>query len=76
VAKTKTQLTLQYLLTKYGLTLNALDLAEVFHMEYKCVLNAVSAGRFPVPTFKLGKKRYAHVEDVAAHIDKQRVTNG
>jgi hypothetical protein len=65
-------LTLTYLLEKYGLTLGKEALAEVFHMEPVSIINAVSSGVFPVPTFRLGSKRYAHVEDVANHLNTIR----
>jgi hypothetical protein len=63
---------LTYLLEKHGLTLDKEALAEVFHMEPMSILNAVSVGSFPVPTFRLGNKRYAHVEDVANHLNNLR----
>lgn len=64
----------KYLLDKYQtLALDAEQLAEVMRMkDSKCVLNAISADRFPVKTYKLGKKRVADVRDVAAYIDSQR----
>lgn len=62
-----------YLLNKYqSLTLDARQLAELCGMTYKAVLNAVSAERFPIHTYKMGKARVADVRDVAAYLDAQR----
>ena len=62
---------LQLLLARYdSLTLNTTQLAELLHMHPKSILNAVSQGRFPIPTHRVGGKRLANVTDVAAYLDK------
>lgn len=62
-----------YLLDKYqSLQLDAKQLGDVLGMTYKGVLNAISAERFPVHTYKCGKLRVADIRDVAAYIDGQR----
>ena len=62
-----------YLIEKYqSLQLDARQLGEVLGMTYKGVLNAISAERFPVHTYKCGKLRVADIRDVAAYLDAQR----
>lgn len=62
-----------YLLEKFeSLTLDARQLAGVLGMTYKGLLNAISAERFPVHTYKCGKQRVADIRDVAAYLDAQR----
>lgn len=62
-----------FLLDKYkSLTLDTRALADVFGLSYKSLLNAISAERFPVHTYKIGKSRVADVRDVAAFLDRQR----
>jgi len=48
------------------------NLAELLHVGKGYVLNAVGAERLPIKTFKLGRQRFAHAADVAAHIDGLR----
>lgn len=62
--------TSEYLLEKYGLTLDTNALAEVCHYDSKkSVLNAISREKFPVRTVLLGKRRVAHYRDVANFLD-------
>lgn len=65
--------TVQYLLEEYkSWTINSDALAEITHMESaKCVTNAISAGRFPIPTYRANGRRVADVRAVAAYLDKQ-----
>jgi len=60
---------------KYGsLTLNTKPLCEVLHYpNTRVLLNAISAWKCPVRTFKLGKNRVADIRDVADHLDEQRM---
>ncbi|MEJ1407111.1 MAG: hypothetical protein Q2484_17030 [Candidatus Sedimenticola sp. (ex Thyasira tokunagai)] len=62
----------EMLLSKYGATLDTRNLAEVLHMSLKGVQNAIAMETFDIPTFKLRKKRLAHVRDVAGYIDDGR----
>jgi len=66
--------TANLLYAKYGvLTLNSEQLAEVLHYKTtRVLLNAVSAGRCPVPTFRCGKLRVADIRDVADYLDQRR----
>lgn len=75
--------TAQLLYSKYGtLTLDTKQLSEVLHYKlcYKkdkrgaprSLLNAISAERCPVYTFKVGKARVADIRDVAEYLDSCR----
>ncbi len=66
--------TAQLLYDKYGqLTLTTDQLAGVLHYKTpRVLLNAVSAERCPVHTFKCGKLRVADIRDVADYLDGVR----
>ncbi len=66
--------TAQLLFAQYGsLTLNTRDLAEVLHYRSpRVLLNAISAERCPVHTYKCGKHRDADVSDLADSLDQKR----
>jgi len=59
---------------KYGsLTLNTKQLSEVLHYRNtRVLLNAISAEKCPVRTFKVGKMRVADIRDVADYLDAMR----
>lgn len=57
---------------KYGLRLTTEQLAEVTHLSRGTVLNQISAGTFPIPTYVEGKHRFADFRDVAAYFDAKR----
>ena len=60
----------QKLELKYGrLTMTMKQVAHEINMEYRSLLGAISAGRFPIPTVKTGGRRIAKVADVADFID-------
>jgi hypothetical protein len=59
-----------FLREKYGVLLTVEEIAQILRLSNpKSVTNAISAGRFPIPTSKLGKRRVARVEDVAIYVD-------
>ena len=66
--------TAQLLYEKYGqLTLTTEQLAEVLHYKTpRVLLNAISAERCPVPTYKCGKLRVADIRDIAEYMDRRR----
>ena len=66
--------TAQLLYAEYrSLTLNTSQLAKVLHYRSpRVLLNAISAERCPVHTFKCGKHRIADIRDVADYLDKIR----
>ncbi len=60
----------QKLMDKYGkLTLTMKEMANEISMKHRSVLDAISAGRFFIPTVKSGNIRIARVADVADFID-------
>lgn len=61
--------TKELLFCKYGVTLGYEQLAEVLHKTPRSVKNDYSTGALKIPTFKEGKNRLAHVQDVANYLD-------
>lgn len=57
---------------KYGVRLDSKQLADLLSMTPGAVLNRISDGDFPIPTYKDGGKRFADYRDVAAYIDNCR----
>jgi hypothetical protein len=67
---------LQLLIQRYqNVTLSMDQLAEVLHMAPKSVTDAAAAGRLPVATFKMGRKRLANIRDVAQYLDDKGTKN-
>ena len=68
--------TAQLLYDRYGsLTLNTREIAEVLHYRSpRVLLNAISAERCPVHTFKCGKHRVADIRDLAEYLDQMRAS--
>lgn len=67
--------TVELLNAKYGPTLGYAQLAEVLKVSIPTLRNQHSAGELKVKTFKLGKARVAHVEDVSQYIDELRAAD-
>ena len=60
----------QFLLEKYkSPTITTAQLAGELHVTQKSLQNMISAGRCPIPTYKMGKIRVANVVDIAQFID-------
>lgn len=59
---------------RYGARLNTDELAELLRQSRGGILNQISAGTFPIPTYVEGGRRFADFRDVAAHLDAQRET--
>lgn len=57
---------------RYGARLDTDQLADLMGQTRGSVLNQISAGTFPIPTYLDGKRRYADFRDVAAHLDAMR----
>lgn len=57
---------------KYGVRLGSDELAQMLDISRGAVLNQISAGTFPIPTYKDGGKRFADYRDVAAYFDSCR----
>ena len=62
------------LFDKYGPRLNTAQLAELLAIKEATLYNQISAGDCPIKTYIEGKKRWADVRDVAAHLDQMRLT--
>jgi hypothetical protein len=56
------------LFEKYGPRLSTAQLADCLDIAESTVYNQIAAGTFPVATYKDGGKRFAAIEDVAAHL--------
>lgn len=65
-------LNLDYLIQKYGLRLNLLQVSEVLDIPYKTILNKRSSGKLKLRTYKDGIKVYSDSRDVAAYLDEVR----
>lgn len=48
------------------------ELADILGIAVNTIYNQISAGSFPIPTYKEGKSRYADIRDVGAYLDKCR----
>lgn len=65
-----TQLTfLEYLTPLYPPTLSVRQVSEITSETEQTIRNAISQGRYPIPSFKLGGKRVFRLLDVADYID-------
>ena len=60
------------LVERYGLRLNVEQMADVLGMTPGAILNSISAGKFQIPTYLDGKRRFADFRDVAAYLDHLR----
>jgi predicted DNA-binding transcriptional regulator AlpA len=61
-----------YIIERYGLRLNMAQLADLLGVKRRTILNRISAGTFPIPTYLDGAMRYADHRDVAEHLDRCR----
>lgn len=50
------------------------DLAVLLKRNEQAIRNQISAGHFPIPSYREGGKRFCDVRDVAAYLDGQRST--
>lgn len=62
---------LTYLSTRYPPSLSVKQVAEITSSSSDSIRNAVSRGSYPIPSFKLGRRRLFRLVDVAAHLDDQ-----
>ena len=61
-----------FIIERYGIRLNADQLAHVLGITKGALYNQISAGTCPVKTYLDGGKRWADYRDVAAHLDACR----
>ena len=57
-----------YLTKQYGPTMGLAEIAVVTKRSLPTLRNNISAGQFPVPTFRVMGRRVAMTEDVAAYL--------
>lgn len=60
-----------YLSTQYPPTLSVHQVSEITSEHEQTIRNKVCKGDYPIPSFKLGKKRLFRLVDVAGYIDQQ-----
>lgn len=63
---------LDYLIQKYGLRLNLLQVSEAIDVPYKTILNKRSSGKLKLRTYRDGMKVYSDVRDVADYLNEVR----
>ncbi len=64
---------LDHLLRCYGPYMTTQNIAECFHYSNeRSVRNAIARKTLPVPTFRVGKRRFANTSDVADYFTEQR----
>lgn len=62
---------LEYLATRYPPSLNVKQVGEITSGSVDAIRNALSRGCYPIPSFKIGRKRVFRLIDVAVYIDQQ-----
>lgn len=65
-------ITQAFIVDRYGLRLNAEQLADVLGITKAALYNQISSKACPVRTYLDGGKRYADCRDVAEHLDRMR----
>jgi hypothetical protein len=65
-------MTTAYLLEKYGPRLSVEQMAELLSSTPGAVRNAISADRFPLPTYLEGGRRWCDCRDAAEYFDRCR----
>lgn len=63
--------TLDYLMGRYPPSLTVQQVGEITSESEGSIRNAISRGRYPIPSFRIGRKRVFRLLDVAAYIDQQ-----
>lgn len=63
---------LEYLMNKYGVRLNLLQLSEAIGMPYATIVNKRSAGTLKLRTYRDGMKIYCDTRDLVAYLDEVR----
>ena len=62
---------LEYLASRYPPSLNVKQVGEITSGSVDAIRNALSRGCYPIPSFKIGRKRVFRLVDVAAYLDQQ-----
>lgn len=60
---------INFLTSLYPPTLTVRQVSEITSENEQTIRNAISQGKYPIPSFKLGSKRLFRLLDVATYID-------
>lgn len=63
--------TLDYLACFYGPNVTLNELSSITTQHVKTIQNGILRGEYPIPSFKIGKKRVFRLVDVADYLDRQ-----
>ena len=63
--------TLDYLACFYGPNVTLNELSSITTQHVKTIQNGILKGEYPIPSFKIGKKRVFRLVDVADYLDRQ-----
>ncbi|MBP0599567.1 helix-turn-helix domain-containing protein [Herbaspirillum sp. LeCh32-8] len=63
--------TVDFLGNHYPPTLSVHELSEITSEHEQTIRNKLSKNQYPIPSFKIGRKRLFRLIDVAAYIDQQ-----
>ncbi|CAM3049343.1 Uncharacterised protein [Ectopseudomonas mendocina] len=61
---------INFLASLYPPTLTVRQVSEITSENEQTIRNAISQGKYPIPSFKLGSKRLFRLLDVATYIDE------
>lgn len=62
---------LDYLARFYGPNVTLNELSAITTQHVKTIQNGILSGEYPIPSFKIGKKRVFRLVDVADYLDRQ-----
>lgn len=62
---------LDYLTQHYGPVVTIGELSSITTQSEKTITNSLHKQTYPIPSFKIGRKRVFRLVDVAAYIDQQ-----
>jgi hypothetical protein len=65
-------MTLDYLVSKYGMRMSAKELSSELKMSYSTLMHKRQAGQLDVKLYKDGGAVFADVRDVADYLDSKR----
>lgn len=66
---------LEYLTPLYPPTLSVRQVSEITSETEQTIRNAISLGRYPIPSFKIGSKRVFSLLEVAGYLEALRTAD-
>lgn len=66
---------LEYLTQLYPPTLSVRQVSEITSETEQTIRNAISLGRYPIPSFKIGSKRVFSLLEVAVYLEALRTAD-